>query len=94
MTYKANYSSGVGAAGDPIFLVGWIDNLRDIENMEGCGLTIPVKSHALHTIEVDLSSSHCWRNDAVIHEIDINVDGMKGGVRGGTVHIYAIELLD
>lgn len=75
----------------PEFLIGWGDNVHHSDAMIGCGIVVPITIGQLATVEVDLATSPCWKLDATIEEIDINLDGRSERTTG-TVYIKAIDL--
>jgi hypothetical protein len=89
ITYTADYKF----AGASTFVVGALDDKRDIENVRGCEIVVPVENRTSHTVEVDLRTSACYQPDSTIVRIDVNVDGSSRQARPGTVRIHAIELV-
>lgn len=87
------YTASYVAPGSPVFIVGALDNILDIEQVQGCEITVPVETKGTHVVEADLTISRCWRPDAIIKQIDINVDGAKNAVQPAVVRIHSIELV-
>ena len=87
------YSADYGDLSAPAFVVGAITDRRGIENVRGCGITVPVSVQASHMVEVGFAASACWDPDATIQQIDINVDGSQKRAQPGVVRIHSIEIV-
>lgn len=89
---RITYIAQLASSAPPEFLVGWLDNIHHIDDMERCAIVVPVKIGQTDTITVDFRTSSCWRSDALLNQIDLNFDGRRGDPHG-TVYVRAIELL-
>lgn len=90
---RITYTSDYGGLRAPVFVVGAITDRRGFENVRGCEIPVPVQVRASHTVEVALAASACWDPNAMIKQIDINVDGSQKRAQGAVVRIHSIELV-